>query len=64
MEKNRRQFFKGLAFAYVSLYVSPYILGVNQNLYGNTLRDNNLPINFSKLGPLQEADKNGVCLPN
>ncbi len=64
MEKNRRQFFKGLAFAYVSLYVSPYILGVNQNLYGNTLRDNNLPINFSKLGPLQEADKNGICLPN
>ena len=36
MEKNRRQFFKGLAFVYVSLYVSPYILGVNQNLYGNT----------------------------
>ena len=70
-KKNRRQFVKGLTFSYLSLIVSPYIIGLDSRIFASTTDSNNKDIHKSPeaigsadLGPLNAPDKNGVMLPD
>ena len=71
LEKNRRQFIKGLTYGYFSLAVSPYIIGFKSRALASTIDFQTEEANYisnaigwSDLGPLSPADKNGVMLPD
>jgi hypothetical protein len=70
-KKNRRQFIKGLTFSYLSLVVSPYIIGLDSRIFASTTDSSNKDIHTSSeaigsadLGPLNGPNKNGVMLPD